>query len=369
MMNNYTLVILLAGRASRMNQGINKAFIKLDYKTVLAHNLDTFLKVGFKDIVLVYNKQDQMLLEKELLNYPDINFIKIEGGNTRSESVHNALKEVHSEYVLLHDCARPFVSVDDVKSLMTVLEKNDAVSLYHDVVDAIKYKGKSINKNELKAVTTPQGFNKKTYEYILNNYNSLAQDELEVIEDQDFKIEFIKETKPNTKLTFESDLKNQEFRIGHSMDFHAFEPKEYLVLGGVKIPSTFGLKGHSDADCVYHAICESILGALSLNDIGTLYPDNDNRYKGIDSSFFLKEANKLLKQYQYEISNIDVMIFLERPKLKDYKEQMRKNISQLLEIDINKVCVKATTYEQKGVIGSSEGIQAESIVLIKKVSY
>ena len=366
MMNNYTLVILLAGVASRMNQGINKAFIKLDYKTVLAHNLDAFLKLNFEEIILVYNSQDEELLEKELLNYPDNTFIKVKGGSTRSESVHNALVKVHTDYVLLHDCARPYVNINDVQALIDSLTTNDAVTLYHDVVDAIKYHGKSINKNDLKAVTTPQGFNKETYEYILNNYNPAAQDELEAIEDQNFKIGYVKESTPNIKLTYESDLKNNEYRIGHSMDFHAFESKDYLVLGGVKIPSTFGLKGHSDADCVYHAITESILGALSLHDMGTIYPDNDNKYKGIDSSFFMIEAKNLLKEHKYEIANLDIMIFLERPKLKDYKEAMRKNIATLLEIDINQVCVKATTYEQKGIIGSSEGIQAESIVLIRK---
>lgn len=367
-MNNYTLVILLAGVASRMNQGINKAFIKLDYKSVLAHNLDTFLKINFEKIILVYNQNDEELLERELINYSDYHFTKVIGGNTRSESVHKALEEVSTEYVLLHDCARPFVAVEDVLSLMDNLLHCDAATLYHDVVDAIKYQGKAINKNDLKAVTTPQGFNRKAYEYILNNYNPNAQDELEVIEQQDFKIEFIKETKPNIKLTYESDLKNLDYCIGYSMDFHSFEPKDYLVLGGVKIPSKTGLKGHSDADCVYHAICESILGALSLPDIGTLYPDNDSKYKGIDSSYFLLEAKELLNKYHYQISNLDIMIFLENPKLKDYKEQMRTNISNLLEIDINKISVKATTYEQKGIIGSSEGIQAESIVLIKKVN-
>lgn len=365
-MNNYTLVILLAGVGSRMNQGINKAFIKLGHKSVLAHNLDTFLKIDFNKIILVYNKNDISLLKSELLNYPDNVFTLIEGGNTRSESVHNALEEVNTEYVLLHDCARPFVSINDVKTLMSKLTVYDAVSLYHDVVDAIKYLGKSLNKNELKAVTTPQGFNKQAYQYILNNFKPNAQDELEVIEDQSFEIGYVKETSPNNKLTYESDLYNNEYRIGYSMDFHPFTKKDYLVLGGVKIPSEFGLKGHSDADCIYHAITESILGALSLRDIGTLYPDNDDKYKNIDSSFFMIEAKKYLKTYKYEISNLDIMIFLEKPKLKEYKEEMRKNISTLLEIDIDKVCVKATTYEQKGVIGSSEGIQAESIVLIKK---
>ena len=367
-MNNITCIILLGGCGSRMQNSINKVYLPLLNKKVFQHSLDKFIKVKEIDkIILVYNPNDVDLLNSLLVDYQDYNIELVVGGTSRNESVSNALKYVNSKHVLIHDGARPYTSLDDIYSIIKVLKDSDAVTLYHDVVDAIKLNGRSLNKSELKAVTTPQGFNKSAYLYLLENPNNQAFDELEILENTNFKISYVKETSNNSKITYKEDLEQIDYKIGYSMDFHPFVEKEYLLLGGVKIPSNLGLKGHSDADCLYHAVTEAIFGSLHLGDLGTNYPDNDIKYKDFDSSLFLKNAKNKLDEYGYQINNIDIMVYLEKPKLKQYISLMEENIANILKICSHDVSIKATTFEKKGPIGSNEGIACEAYVLIKKI--
>jgi len=364
-----TAIILLGGNSSRMNGSVNKVYMKLYNKPVIYYSLDAFLKVEeVNQIILVYNPKDKELLDKVLEYYPEDDIKIVEGGTTRHESVHKALEYVQTEQVLIHDAARPYITPCDIRRVIKSLNSYDASTLYHSVVDQIKWNGKTIPKGELKAVSTPQAFNEEAWNFILMNPNFDAADELEIIEQKHFKIGYVEETLPNPKITYQSDLVNNDYRVGLSIDFHPFVEKDYLTLGGVKIPSKFGLKGHSDADALYHAVCESIYGALAKGDMGTNFPDNDMQYKGIDSSFFIKQAKQLLIDNNYEIANIDLMILLEKPKLKDYKKQIQQNLAELLDINKDLISVKATTYELMGPVGQSEGIQVESIVLLKKVS-
>ena len=157
------------------------------------------------------------------------------------------------------------------------------------------------------------------------------------------------------------------FRIGQARDIHRLEDNgRPFVLGGVSIPFSKGPVSHSDGDCLYHAICESLLGALALGDLGHHFPDDDLKYKDIDSSLLIKKAMELIKEKGYKVNNIDTSIILEEPKLKPYILKMRENISNLLEIEIDKVSVKAGTNEKIGEIGQGEAIEATSIVLLVK---
>ena len=159
------------------------------------------------------------------------------------------------------------------------------------------------------------------------------------------------------------------YRIGFAKDIHRLEDNNRpFILGGVRIPYSKGPVSHSDGDCLYHAVCESLLGALALGDLGTHFPDNDSKFKDIDSSILVKKAYSLVKEKGYSINNIDTSIVLEQPKLKTYIDDMRKNISILLEIDIDRVSVKAGTNEKIGELGKGEAIEATSIVLLKKES-
>lgn len=157
-----------------------------------------------------------------------------------------------------------------------------------------------------------------------------------------------------------------KLRIGHAYDIHRMAEGRRLILGGVEIEHEKGLMGHSDADVVYHAVAESLLGALSLGDLGTHFPDNDQKFKDIDSSLLVRDVFHMVKERGYYINNIDITIHCEAPKLKPYVQRMRGNIAMLLETDLDSVNVKATTGEKIGVIGRSEGIAAEAVVLLIK---
>ena len=153
-------------------------------------------------------------------------------------------------------------------------------------------------------------------------------------------------------------------RIGFASDIHQLVENRKLILAGVVIPFEKGEKAHSDGDVVYHALGESILGALALGDLGTHFPDSDPKYKDIDSSLLIKEIKKMMDERKYKVNNIDISITLETPKLKPYILDMRKNIAALLDIGLEQVSVKAGTNEKLDEIGKGNAVKAESIVLL-----
>ncbi len=157
------------------------------------------------------------------------------------------------------------------------------------------------------------------------------------------------------------------FRIGQSRDIHRLiNDGKPLIIAGIKIPFEKGLEAHSDGDVVLHAVTEALFGALALGDLGTFFPDNDDKYKNYDSSLFVSQAMKLVKEYGYIINNIDITIVLEKPKLSPYILEMRKQVAKLLETNINNVSIKAQTNEKMDMLGKNEAIEASAIVLLKK---
>lgn len=154
------------------------------------------------------------------------------------------------------------------------------------------------------------------------------------------------------------------FRVGQGYDVHRFESGRELWLGGVKIEYPLGLKGHSDADVLLHAISDALLGALALRDIGYHFPDNDPKYKGADSKQLLKEVARLVLQKGYKVGNIDATIVTEQPKINPYVPAMQEVIAQLLSVDVDQVSIKATTNEQMGFTGRQEGILALATALV-----
>jgi 2-C-methyl-D-erythritol 2,4-cyclodiphosphate synthase len=156
------------------------------------------------------------------------------------------------------------------------------------------------------------------------------------------------------------------FRIGQGIDFHQLAEGRELWLGGVKIPHTKGAVGHSDADVLLHAICDALLGALGLGDIGMHFPDTDPAYKGIDSKVLLKRCYSLVREKGYWLVNIDSTVLLQAPKIRPYVEQMQRAIAEILHISKEDVSIKATTTEQLSFVGREEGIVATANVLLQK---
>lgn len=156
------------------------------------------------------------------------------------------------------------------------------------------------------------------------------------------------------------------FRIGQGYDVHKLVEGRKLIMGGVEIPHELGLLGHSDADVLLHAITDAVLGAVAEGDIGKHFPDTDPNYKGADSKVLLADSWKIVQNKGYKLSNLDCTIIAERPKMRPHIEDMRRNIAEILEVDIEQINVKATTTEQLGFTGRKEGIAAQAIVLLTK---
>lgn len=159
------------------------------------------------------------------------------------------------------------------------------------------------------------------------------------------------------------------FRTGFGFDVHAFAEGRKLVVGGIEIPFEKGLIGHSDADVLLHAVCDAMLGALSLGDIGKHFPNNDPKWKDADSTILLKHVNKLVNEKGYELGNLDSVLAMENPKIAPYIEQIRNRISEILNADVEQISVKATTTEKLGFVGRTEGVVSFATVLLVKKDY
>lgn len=156
------------------------------------------------------------------------------------------------------------------------------------------------------------------------------------------------------------------YRIGNGYDVHKMVEGRKLILGGVEIPYEKGLLGHSDADVLLHAIMDAMLGALALGDIGKHFPDNDEKYKGIDSMLLLENVWMLIKSKGYEIVNLDSIVVMEKPKIKNFIPKMSENIAKILESNIENISVKATTEEKLGFTGNGDGVKSYAVVMLKK---
>lgn len=156
------------------------------------------------------------------------------------------------------------------------------------------------------------------------------------------------------------------FRTGFGFDVHAFVEGRKLIIGGVEIPFDKGLEGHSDADVLLHAICDAMLGALALGDIGIHFPNTDERWKDADSSLLLKHVNELINSKGYELGNLDCVLAMEKPKISPYVDEIRKCISVVLSADSDQISIKATTTEKLGFIGRTEGVVAFATVLLTR---
>ena len=160
----------------------------------------------------------------------------------------------------------------------------------------------------------------------------------------------------------------QNFRTGIGFDVHAFAEGRKLIIGGVEIPNKKGLEGHSDADVLLHAICDAMLGALALGDIGVHFPNTDLKWKDADSTLLLINVNDMIYAKGYEVGNLDCVLAMEKPKISPFIVNIKKRIAEILQIDLDQISVKATTTEKLGFIGRTEGVAAFStVLLIKKI--
>ena len=358
-----SVVILCGGSSTRMNHDKNKVLLPLAGRPIFMHSLEKF-KAFSSDIVVVSNERDLA----EIKAYHDNVVV---GGPTRQDSVYNGVKKCKNNKILIHDGARPFISEVDIKKIIEVSNEVELSFLGSKMIDSIKdLNFNNLNRDEFIVTYTPQLVSKEKYLEAYNKTSKVYSDDVSLIaEELNIKPTLVLGNRDNIKITTKEDYlyaieKVSRNRIGHSWDVHKLVYGRKLILGGVEIPFEKGLLGHSDADALLHAIAESLLGALALGDLGTHFPDNNPKYKGIDSKLILKECYEKIKAQGYLIGNIDAMIYAEAPKMKPYINLMRECISSILDININQISIKATTYEKMDAIGRGEAIACDSTVIL-----
>ncbi|PKK87322.1 MAG: 2-C-methyl-D-erythritol 2,4-cyclodiphosphate synthase [Tenericutes bacterium HGW-Tenericutes-8] len=368
----YSCIIVGAGSGTRANLGYNKVRYLIKRKPLLMYSVDPFINRNY-EVILVINKEDEDYFKP----YFNKNIKVAYGGNNRTESVRNGLALVTNKYVLIHDAARVRITEELIEQVEKGLAQYQACFLSKRVTDTIYQKNGQmtlIDRNSLYQAETPQAFITSEIKMAYDKAKQHFTDDVSLYQSIfEHQVGPVIHEGNNQKITYQSDLITFEkevdesmYKIGNSYDIHQLVEHRKLILGGIEIPFEKGLLGHSDADCLLHAVAESIIGALGLGDLGTIFPDTDMKNKDLDSKIIVKRATALLKEHGYKIVNIDTSVFAEKPKLAPYIGLMRQSIADLLDIDLLDVNVKAATNEKLDAIGEQRAIAASATVLIMK---
>ena len=387
-------VILAGGIGSRMMSDKTKQFMDICGMTVLERTVLSFEKSSLIDEIIVVVRED----EKEAV-YSVLMPHKYEkplkfcvGGECRALSAKNGFAAVDPEcdFVAIHDAARCLITPEMIDKVVETAHKNRAATAVCGVTDTVKTvdeNGKitsTIPRNTVYRAQTPQVFAKELYEMALlecKDFSVITDDNM-LVENIFSDIYAVDLGETNIKITTPEDLeiaKNilrkrgevcvSDIRIGHGYDVHKLVEGRKLILGGVEIPHTKGLLGHSDADVLLHAVMDSLLGAAALGDIGRHFPDTSDEYLGISSIHLLTRVSQLIKENGFRVVNIDATVVLQKPKIAEYIPKMVSNIAFALGISESSVNVKATTEEHLGFTGREEGAAAHSVALISVIDH
>lgn len=364
-MIDISLIILAAGESRRFEAPVKKQWLRIGDDPLWLYATKNIAKsYEFKKIVIVSNEDDLDYMRKFSTEFE---FVK--GGNLRQISLKNALEVVDSEFVLVSDAARASISQELVINLIKKASEFDCVSPYLGVNDTTYLGENLVDRDELKLIQTPQLSKTALLKKALLK-EEIFTDDSAAISSVGGKLGFIEGKMSAHKITKISDLAKFDLKspstdifCGNGFDVHALKEGEFLTICGVKIPCEFSFIAHSDGDAGIHALIDAICGASLLGDIGELFPDSDERYKGIDSKILLQNVISRVFGYGYEVVNADITIICDRPKLGKFKLQMRDEIAKIL--GTNLVNVKATTTEKLGFTGRGEGVAAMASVNLK----
>lgn len=356
-MHNLTLIMLGAGNSTRFDMPVKKQWLRIGSIPLwlfVTNKLKSYY--SFEKVIITALDEDIKYMKK----YAKFDFIK--GGNTRQESLKNALSLVETEYVLVSDIARACISSDMFFRIIEAAKYADCIVPTLMVSDTVIYDEDTINREKVKLVQTPQLSNTKALINALQS-NIEFTDESSAIKANGGSIWYVKGDKMAHKITYFDDLKqlnlkspSNEIFIGNGFDVHEFEQNKPMILGAIKVHESLGLKAHSDGDVLIHALCDAILGAISYGDIGELFPDNDDKYKNISSVILLEYVCKFVRNVGYEFVNCDITIIAQTPKISPFKDKMTEKITEVLQIEPIRVNIKATTTEKLGFIGRKEGL-------------
>ena len=363
-------IIVAAGRGTRAGGDLPKQWQTLAGKSVVAHSIAAF--AGLVDQIILVIHPDDHAYATGLRAGVQI----VEGGSTRDQSVRNALEALNGKgitKVLIHDGARPLLSADIIQCLLAALIQHKGAAPALRVTDAL-WRGENglvsgtQDRDALFRAQTPQAFHFDAVLAAHRAHLGPAADDVEVARAYGIEVAIVGGDESNLKLTYAADfarakriLKDRspmDIRLGNGFDVHAFCPGDHLWLCGVQISHTRGLLGHSDADVGMHALTDAIYGALAAGDIGRHFPPSDPQWKGAASHIFLNHAITLARNRGYTLSNADITLICEHPKIGPHASAMQTELARIMGVDPARISVKATTSEHLGFTGREEGIAA-----------
>jgi 2-C-methyl-D-erythritol 4-phosphate cytidylyltransferase/2-C-methyl-D-erythritol 2,4-cyclodiphosphate synthase len=381
-----TAIIAAGGRGLRLGAGRPKQLLSLGGRPILQRSVDAFLRSDrITDLIVA--------LPRELAEAPPA-YLRgaskaievVNGGDRRQDSVANAFARVSSraEIIVIHDAARPFVTGDLITRTVEAAARHGAAIAALGATDTVKRGTKdgviveTIPRDEIFLAQTPQAFRTAVLRDALARGGAVsgATDEASLAERAGHAVHLVDGDPRNVKITTAADLQAAErmiqsnggsgtaLRVGNGYDLHRLVAGRRLVLGGVVIPFDKGLDGHSDADAVCHAVTDAILGAAAAGDIGRHFPDTDAAWKDADSLALLTRASAIIADAGFGVSNVDVVVIAQRPKLAPHVDAIRANLARAMNVAVDCVSVKGKTNEGVDATGTGEAIAVHAVALI-----
>ncbi len=377
-------IILAAGQGTRADKNRIKQYQYLAGDMIINHSLKTFAEICDIDLILPVIGTNHTEYIKFFTKEPKI-LQPCMGGKTRQESVANALAHIAKHeptHIIIHDGARPFVDKNIIFEIINRLKNNSlAVCPVLSSVDSLikldKANAKYINRDFVKRIQTPQGFEFNSIVKAHKMIKETAMDDSYLVHQTGIKIDYIDGNNMMKKITTLQDFNIMksfipfETLIGSGFDIHAFDLQSkqeniFIPLGGIKIPSKYPIKSHSDGDALIHALVDSIVSVIIGKDIGELFPNSDPQYKNASSSLFLEYAMEALKDNNAQVVNTSITIIAEKPKVKDFYQAIKTNLANIMDIDEQHINISSKTAEKIGFIGREEGIAVMCSTNIKK---
>ncbi len=387
MTNTVAAVVVAAGRGERAGGALPKQYRDIAGEPMIRPTLAAFLDHPQVDVVLpVINPDDEQIFRAATAGMKNV-ATPVPGGATRQASVRAGLEALAASkpaLVLIHDAARPFLTGALIARAIAAGKKSGAAVPAIAIADTVKRIddnatiAETLDRNRLRIVQTPQAF---AFEAILAAHRRAAAAGLETFTDDAAlaewagqRVSVFEGESGNVKVTTNEDFARAELmhlasladiRTGNGFDVHAFADGDHIMLGGVRIPHSRGVIGHSDADVGLHALVDAILGALADGDIGVHFPPSDPQWKGASSDRFLAFACERVRARHGMIAHLDLTVVCEAPKVSPHRDAMRARIAAIAGIAVTRVAVKATTSEKLGFTGRGEGIVAMATATIR----
>lgn len=377
-------IIVAAGRGERAGGLVDgpKQYRIVGDRPIIAHTIDKFQQYdGISHIIVVTHIDDDELITSACKDFDQDNISIVHGGATRQQSVINGLRAAGAykpDFVLIHDGVRPFITEPLITKVLSALsDGHEAVLPAIAVTDTLKRANQdmiikdTVSRENLFSAQTPQGF---YFDTILAAHIKAEQidrseftDDCALIEWMGGDVFIVSGSAENNKLTTMEDIKmaNEtllpnfaDVRTGNGYDVHQLVDGDHVTLCGIDIPHNKSLSGHSDADVALHALTDALLATCGEGDIGDHFPPSDPQWKGAASYIFLEHAAQIIRDHGGIITNADVSLIAEQPKIGPHRRKMRESLAKILGIDVVRCSVKATTNEKIGFIGREEGIAA-----------